>query len=74
MSHTDTPEQAAVIAWKGETHQITGKGADRVLLTMPRSFGHHAVLHRSVCGVIRTALVAGWQESILGWWYVKLQN
>lgn len=23
---------------------------------MPRNFGHHAVLHRSVCGVIRTAL------------------
>ncbi|MBL7354141.1 DNA helicase, partial [Salmonella enterica subsp. enterica serovar Typhi] len=55
------PEVAGVanrlLALKGETHQITGKGgAGRVLLTMPRNFGHHAVLHRSVCGVIRTAL------------------
>ncbi|EBC4523842.1 DNA helicase, partial [Salmonella enterica subsp. enterica serovar Oslo] len=55
------PEVAGVanrlLALKGEPHQITGKGgADRVLLTMPRNFGHHAVLHRSVCGVIRTAL------------------
>ncbi|EBG5940060.1 ATP-dependent helicase [Salmonella enterica subsp. enterica serovar Enteritidis] len=46
-----------LLALKGETHQVTGKGgADRVLQTMPRNFGHHAVLHRSVCGVIRTAL------------------
>ncbi|HBC0232116.1 TPA: ATP-dependent helicase [Salmonella enterica subsp. enterica serovar Napoli] len=55
------PEVAEVanrlLALKGETHQVTGKGgADRVLQTMPRNFGHHAVLHRSVCGVIRTAL------------------
>lgn len=55
------PEVAEVVnrllALKGETHQVTGKGgADRVLQTMPRNFGHHAVLHRSVCGVIRTAL------------------
>ncbi|EJM3642728.1 UvrD-helicase domain-containing protein [Salmonella enterica] len=55
------PEVAMVanrlLALKGETHQVTGKGGvDRVLQTMPRNFGHHAVLHRSVCGVIRTAL------------------
>ncbi|EMH5361015.1 ATP-dependent helicase [Salmonella enterica] len=55
------PEVAQVanrlLALKGETHQVSGKGgADRVLQTMPRKFGHHAVLHRSVCGVIRTAL------------------
>ncbi|EHX5358757.1 ATP-dependent helicase [Salmonella enterica] len=55
------PEVARVanrlLALKGETHQVTGKGgADRVLQTTPRTFGHHAVLHRTVCGVIRTAL------------------
>ncbi|EGE5548353.1 ATP-dependent helicase [Salmonella enterica subsp. enterica serovar Weltevreden] len=55
------PEVAQVanrlLALKGETHQVTGKGgSDRVLQTVPRTFGHHAVLHRSVCGVIRTAL------------------
>ncbi|EGT7775242.1 ATP-dependent helicase [Salmonella enterica] len=55
------PEVAQVanrlLALKGETHQVTGKGgADRVLQTTPRTLGHHAVLHRSVCGVIRTAL------------------
>ncbi|HAK1936002.1 TPA: ATP-dependent helicase [Salmonella enterica] len=55
------PEVAEVanrlLALKGETHQVTGKGgADRVLQTIPRNFGHHAVLHRSVCGAIRTAL------------------
>lgn len=55
------PEVAGVanmlLALKGETHHITGKGgADRVLQTKPRNFGHHAVLHRSVCGAIRTAL------------------
>ncbi|EIH3126251.1 ATP-dependent helicase [Salmonella enterica] len=55
------PEVAQVanrlLALKGETHQVTGKGgADRVLQTTPRTFGHHAVLHRTVCGVIRTAL------------------
>ncbi|ASG86863.1 UvrD-helicase domain-containing protein [Salmonella enterica] len=55
------PEVAQVanrlLALKGETHQVTGKGGpDRVLQTQPRTFGHHAVLHRSVCGVIRTAL------------------
>ncbi|EDK8479870.1 DNA helicase [Salmonella enterica subsp. enterica] len=55
------PEVAEVanrlLALKGETHQVIGKGgADRVLQTIPRNFGHHAVLHRSVCGVIRTAL------------------
>lgn len=55
------PEVAMVanrlLALKGETHQVTGKGgADRVMKTMPRNFGHHAVLHRSVCGVSRTAL------------------
>ncbi|HFW3714258.1 TPA: UvrD-helicase domain-containing protein [Salmonella enterica subsp. enterica serovar 6,7:y:-] len=55
------PEVAQVanrlLALKGETHQVTGKGgSDRVLQNVPRTFGHHAVLHRSVCGVIRTAL------------------
>jgi len=55
------PEVAQVanrlLALKGETHQVNGKGGpDRVLQTVPRTFGHHAVLHRSVCGVIRTAL------------------
>ncbi|HAU6732969.1 TPA: ATP-dependent helicase [Salmonella enterica subsp. enterica serovar Elisabethville] len=55
------PEVAQVanrlLALKGETHQVTGKGGpDRVLQAEPRTFGHHAVLHRSVCGVIRTAL------------------
>ncbi|EBM3646111.1 ATP-dependent helicase [Salmonella enterica] len=55
------PEVAQVanrlLALKGETYQVTGKGgADRVLQTTPRTFGHHAVLHRTVCGVIRTAL------------------
>ncbi|EAP5220682.1 ATP-dependent helicase [Salmonella enterica] len=55
------PEVAQVanrlLALKGETHKVTGKGgSDRVLQTVPRTFGHHAVLHRSVCGVIRTAL------------------
>ncbi|HBZ9864419.1 TPA: UvrD-helicase domain-containing protein [Salmonella enterica subsp. houtenae] len=55
------PEVAQVanrlLALKGETRQITGKGGpNRVLQTVPRTFGHHAALHRSVCGVIRTAL------------------
>lgn len=36
---------------------ITGKGgSDRILTMVPRTFVHHAILHRSVCGVIRTAL------------------
>ncbi|HCK5320833.1 TPA: ATP-dependent helicase [Salmonella enterica subsp. enterica serovar Manhattan] len=55
------PEIAEVanrlLSLKGETHKITGKGgSDRVLTMVPRTFGHHAILHRSVCGVIRTAL------------------
>ena len=55
------PEVAHVanrlLALKGETHRVTGLGgADRVLQVMPRTGGHHAVLHRSVCGVIGTAL------------------
>ncbi|ECF5164054.1 ATP-dependent helicase [Salmonella enterica] len=55
------PEIAEVanrlLSLKGETHKITGKGdSDRVLTIVPRTFGHHAILHRSVCGVIRTAL------------------
>ncbi|ECA1950242.1 ATP-dependent helicase [Salmonella enterica subsp. enterica serovar Virchow] len=55
------PEVARVanllLALKGETHPVTGRGgADRVLQLMPRNCGRHAVLHRSVCGVIRTAL------------------
>ncbi|EBS4058347.1 ATP-dependent helicase [Salmonella enterica subsp. enterica serovar Newport] len=55
------PEVAEVanrlLALKGETHKVTGRGgADRVLPVVPRNFGPHAVLHRSVCGVIRTAL------------------
>ncbi|EAT5878017.1 UvrD-helicase domain-containing protein [Salmonella enterica] len=55
------PEIAEVanrlLSLKGETHKITGKGgSDRVLTMVPRTFGHHAILHRSVCGVLRTAL------------------
>lgn len=55
------PEVAQVanrlLALKGETHQVIGMGgADRVLERLPRNAGHHAILHRSVCGVIRTAL------------------
>lgn len=55
------PEIAEVanrlLSLKGETHKITGKGgSDHVLTMVPRTFGHHAILHRSVCGVIRTAL------------------
>ncbi|HAG0351278.1 TPA: ATP-dependent helicase [Salmonella enterica] len=55
------PEIAEVanrlLSLKGEMHKITGKGgSDRVLTIVPRTFGHHAILHRSVCGVIRTAL------------------
>lgn len=55
------PEIAEVanrlLSLKGETHKITGKGgSDRVLPMVPRTFGHHAVLNRTVCGVIRTAL------------------
>ncbi|EBJ5112170.1 ATP-dependent helicase [Salmonella enterica] len=47
----------SLLSLKGETHKITGKGgSDRVLTMVPRAFGHHAILHRSVCGVIRTAL------------------
>ncbi|WP_244588951.1 UvrD-helicase domain-containing protein [Escherichia coli] len=42
-----------LLALKGKTHHITEKGgADRILQTMPRNLNHHAVLHRSVCGVI----------------------
>ncbi|ECZ0740312.1 TPA: ATP-dependent helicase [Salmonella enterica] len=55
------PEIAEVanrlLSLKGETHKITGKGgSDRVLTMVPRTFGHHAILHRSLCGVIRAAL------------------
>ncbi|EBR8158155.1 ATP-dependent helicase [Salmonella enterica subsp. enterica serovar Newport] len=47
----------SLLALRGETHKVVGKGkADRVLDMLPRDCGHHAVLHRSVCGVIRTAL------------------
>lgn len=55
------PEVANVANWllalKGETHKVTGKGPqDRVVDMLPRTCGHRAVLHRTVCGVISTAL------------------
>lgn len=55
------PEVANVanrlLALKGETRKVTGKGGpDRVVETLPRTCGHRAVLHRTVCGVIGTAL------------------
>ncbi|EOZ4485605.1 UvrD-helicase domain-containing protein [Salmonella enterica subsp. diarizonae] len=55
------PEVANVanrlLALKGETHKVTGKGPqDRVVDMLPRTCGHRAVLHRTVCGVISTAL------------------
>ncbi|EBJ2070759.1 ATP-dependent helicase [Salmonella enterica] len=55
------PEVANVanrlLALKGETHKVTGKGPqDRVVDRLPRTCGHRAVLHRTVCGVISTAL------------------
>ena len=55
------PEVAHVantlLALKGEAHKVVGNGgADRVLDRLPHTVGHHAVLHRSVCGVIGTAL------------------
>lgn len=75
------PEVAGVanrlLALKGETHQITGKGGRR-----PCSAHNAAEFWPSCCSSPiclwchpdGTALVAGWQESILGWWYGKLQN
>ncbi len=46
-----------LLALKGETRKVTGKGGpDRVLERLPRACGHRAVLHRTVCGVISTAL------------------
>ncbi|EBH3381990.1 ATP-dependent helicase [Salmonella enterica] len=55
------PEVANVanrlLALKGETHKVIGKGPqDRVVDMLPRTCGHRAVLHRTVCGVISTAL------------------
>lgn len=55
------PEVANVanrlLALKGETHKVTGKGPqDRVVDMLPRTCGHRVVLHRTVCGVISTAL------------------
>ncbi|ECI0839569.1 ATP-dependent helicase [Salmonella enterica subsp. diarizonae] len=55
------PEVANVANWllalKGETRKVTGKGGpDRVMEALPRTCGHRAVLHRTVCGVIGTAL------------------
>ncbi|HHR9069338.1 TPA: UvrD-helicase domain-containing protein [Salmonella enterica subsp. enterica serovar Birkenhead] len=55
------PEVANVanrlLALKGETQKVTGKGPqDRVVDTLPRTCGHRAVLHRTVCGVMSTAL------------------
>ncbi|EDQ5929584.1 AAA family ATPase [Salmonella enterica subsp. enterica] len=55
------PEVANVanrlLALKGEMHRVTGKGPqDRVVDMLPRTCGHRAVLHRTVCGVISTAL------------------
>lgn len=74
------PEVAGVanrlLALKGETHQITGRGR------RPCSAHNAAEFWPSCCSSPiclwchpdGTALVAGWQESILGWWYGKLQN
>ncbi|EBS4546640.1 ATP-dependent helicase [Salmonella enterica] len=55
------PEVANVanrlLALKGETYKVTGKGLqDRVVNMLPRTCGHRTVLHRTVCGVISTAL------------------
>ncbi|EKC7220126.1 ATP-dependent helicase [Salmonella enterica] len=66
------PEVANVanrlLALKGETRKVTGKGGpDRVVETLPRTCGHRAVLHRTVCGVIGTALHYSLAEKKVYW-------
>lgn len=47
----------ALLELKGETKPVIGRGAkDQVLMMLPQNIGHHAVLHRTVMGVIQTAL------------------
>ncbi|MCV5959122.1 DNA helicase, partial [Escherichia coli] len=49
----------ALLELKGETRPGVGRGpADQVLMFLPGDVGHRAILHRTVMGVIETALSA----------------
>ncbi|KGM26693.1 DNA helicase [Photorhabdus luminescens] len=49
----------ALLELKGETRPVVGRGpADQVVMFLPGDVGHRAILHRTVMGVIETALSA----------------
>ncbi|MND15772.1 putative ATP-dependent DNA helicase YjcD [compost metagenome] len=49
----------ALLELKGETRPVVGRGvSDQVVMFLPRDVGHRTVIHRTVMGVIETALAA----------------
>lgn len=58
----------ALLELKGETVPVVGRGADdEVVWILPRDLGHKAVLHRTVYGVVETALQAVPEKAKVYW-------
>ncbi|WP_221189918.1 3'-5' exonuclease, partial [Azomonas macrocytogenes] len=58
----------ALLEFKGETRPVIGRGGDDdILQALPDDLPHQAVLHRTVMGVITTALQASEQGQKIYW-------
>lgn len=58
----------ALLELKGETRPVVGRGKiDQVVMTLPPNIGHKAIIHRTVMGVIETALAVTEGEGKVFW-------